>query len=89
MKSGGLFTKKEHYGGLVQQRQMEITVHCKPGPDLDSQLTQEVESGSTESNMRQLGCIQVRKSKETRKYKCASCGAYLTQLSYILPSGVK
>jgi hypothetical protein len=48
-----------------------------------------VESGSTESNMPQLGRIQVRKSKETGKYKCASCGAYLTRLSCILPSGVK
>ncbi len=48
-----------------------------------------VEFSSTESNMLHLGCIQVRKSKETKECKCSSCGAYLTHMSYILPSGVE
>ncbi len=69
--------------------------HCKPCPNLNSHLTQEgrkgrwAESGSTESNMLHRGRIQVRKSKETEKYKCASCGAYFTQRSRIQPPGVK
>jgi hypothetical protein len=36
-----------------------------------------------------LGHIQIRKSKEIEKCKCASCGAYLTHMSYILSSRVK
>jgi hypothetical protein len=45
-----------------------------------------VESSSAESNMLHLGHIQVRKSYETEKYKCASPEAYLTQLSCFPPS---
>jgi hypothetical protein len=41
-----------------------------------------VESSSAESNMLHPGCIQVRKSNETEKYKCASPEEYLTQLSF-------
>jgi hypothetical protein len=61
-------------------------LHCKPVPISTLICFQRVESGSTDSNMLHLGSIQLRKSKEMEKYKCASRGAYLTQLSRILPS---
>ncbi len=45
-----------------------------------------VESSPAESNMLHPGRIQVRKSIETEKYKCALPEAYLTQLSRFPPS---
>jgi hypothetical protein len=65
-----------------------VTPHCKPWNSTPI-CHKRVGSGSTELNMLHLGPIQVRDSKETEKYKCASCGAYFTQLRRILPSGVE
>jgi hypothetical protein len=75
----------------MKYRNVTSIVHCKPDPDLNSHLTpKRVESGLTESNMLHLGRIQVRTSKETEKYKSASCTVEPILLSWaFFTSGVR